>query len=202
MKATIFAVLFTFSTAGAMITEAEARPNRRSYKKAANPRASNHRSRVRTRAPRAVRTRQPVRRVRQPARRVRQPARSHYRQPARSHYRQPARSYHRQPARSHYRQPVRRYYRQPVRRYYLQPVRTVSLINSNGYSIRVAVRAGNSSICSANPLQGRQYLAPGTSLTVSTRGSYVCYRQLPTRFSAGSGWYRAVITARFTRLSF
>jgi len=181
MKATIFAIMFTFSAAGVMIPEADARPNRRSYKK-----GPNSRHRVRTRTPRVVRKRQSVRRVRQPTRNYRQPTRSHYRQPARTHYRKP----------------VRTHYRRPVRRYYRPALRTITLSNSHGFAIRVAVRAGNSSVCAQNPLQGRQFLAAGTSLSVSTRGSYVCYRQLPTRVSTGSGWYRAVVSAQFTQLWF
>jgi hypothetical protein len=203
MKATIFAISFIFLAAGVMASEADARSSRRSYNKATK--ARNH---VRSRAPRGVRTRQPVRRVRQPARshyrkpvrRVRQPARSHYRKPVRRQYRQPARTHYRKPVRRQYRQP-RRYYRQPVR-YYGPVSRSVTLTNGQNHAIRVAVRTGNSSICSANALQGRQFLAPGTSLSVSTLGSYVCYRQLPTRYSTGSGWYRAVVNVPFTRLWF
>ena len=85
---------------------------------------------------------------------------------------------------------------------YRSALKTVRLTNSHGFTIRVAVRAGNSSICSANPVLVRQVLAPGTSVFVSTRGRYVCYRRLPTRYNAGSGWYRAVINAGLMSLWF
>ncbi len=190
MKATILAIVITFAGAGVVAPEAEAQSRKRSYKK-----ARRHRTNVRT-----------PRRVRRPTRHYRKPARRHYRKPARRHYRKPARRHYRKPARRHYRKPARRHYRRPARRYYRpayrSAVKTVTLTNSQSYGIRVAVRAGHSSVCSANPVQSRQFLAPGTSMSVSTYGSYVCYRQLPTRYTSGTAWYRAVVSVRFSRLWF
>lgn len=191
MKATVFAIIFTFTAAGVMSSEAEARPNRSSYKK-----ARSHRSHVRTRRTTVVR-RQPARRsYRRPVRNYRRPARRHFRRPARRHYRKPVRNY----------RTPNRYYRTPVGRYhrpgYRSVVNTVTLTNSHSFTIRVAVRAGHSPSCMANPVQSRQFLAPGSSVSVSTRGSYVCYRQLPTQYTAGSGWFSAVINSSYLRLWF
>ena len=200
MKATIIAIIFTFTAAGMMSSEAEARPNRRSYKK-----ARSNRSDARTRRTRVVNRRQPARRnYRAPARRnYRKPVRRNYRKPVRRNYRKPVRNY-RKPVRN-YRKPHRNY-RRPVARYYRpgyrSVVKTVTLTNSHSFTIRVAVRAGYSASCMANPVQSRQYLAPGTSVSVSTHGSYVCYRRLPTQYTAGSGWFSAVINSSYMRLWF
>ena len=137
------------------------------------------RSRSRSRS-NATNQRRPARTVRTPSRTVRRPVRN-----VRNRVR-------------HVPTLIRRHY-QPV---YIPAVNTVTLSNDHGYAIQVEIRTGNSAFCSANPSQGSFLLNAGGSATVTTPGAYVCYRRLPTHYTAGSGWFRALINARYMSLRF
>ena len=182
MKATIIAIAITFAASGFVSSDAEARSRSRSRSNATNQRrpartvrtpARTVRRPVRNVRNRVRNVRRPVRRVRRPVRRVRRPVR-------------------------HVPTLIRRHY-QPV---YIPAVNTVTLSNDHGYAIQVEIRTGNSAFCSANPSQGSFLLNAGGSATVTTPGAYVCYRRLPTHYTAGSGWFRALINARYMSLRF
>ncbi|MFH2007980.1 MAG: hypothetical protein ABI333_15465 [bacterium] len=186
MKTTIItiAIAITFAASSIVSSEAEARTRNSS-----NSSARSQRQPARTTRTPARTTRTPARTVRQPVKHVRQPVR-HVRQPVR-HVRQPVR---------HVPTLVRRHY-QPV---YVPvvAVNTVTLTNDHGYAISVELRAGNSAFCSANPSQGSVFLGAGDSTSVTTTAAYVCYRRLATNDTAGSGWFRALVNARYMSLLF
>jgi hypothetical protein len=196
MKATIIAIAITFAASGFVSSDAEARSRSRSRSNATNQRRPARTVRTPSRTVRRpVRNvRKPVRRVRRPVWNVRKPVRR-VRKPVRR-VRRPVRRV-RRPVR-HFPTLVRRHY-QPV---YIPAVNTITLANDHGYAIQVEIRTGNSALCSANPSQGSFSLNAGGSATVTTPAAYVCYRRLPTHCTAGTGWFRALVNARYMNLRF